>query len=181
MSIKPKHKKVKEIFLDIEDYEGLYQVSQIGNVKSLERYKDNNGGRVLVCEKILKLAINKKGYSVASLCKNGKQKTVPVHRLVALSFIRNPNNKPQVNHINEIKTDNRVSNLEWCTNRENTTHSFNNKKSTSKYIGVHYSKSNKKWCAQIRMNGKSKHLGFFTEELDAHNAYQNKLKEINES
>jgi hypothetical protein len=105
-----------EIWKDIKDYEGLYQVSNLGKVKSLKFGK----------EKILKPGKSKKGYLAVVLCDNTIRKTFKVHRLIALTFIDNLHNKPQINHINGIKLDNRVDNLEWCTNGENGKHAFDN-------------------------------------------------------
>ena len=119
-----------EIWKDIKNYEGLYQVSNLGRVKSLDRkvrtgikhneYKIAKG-------KILKLNQKRNGYLTADLCKNGNVKTISVHRLVANAFIPNPFNKEQVNHINAKKYDNRVKNLEWCTAEENRNHAKENK------------------------------------------------------
>lgn len=103
----------KEIWKDIEGYEGLYQVSNFGRIKSL---KDNHGN---TREKILKLWKEKDGYLQVFLCKNGKGKTCTVHRLVANAFIENPNNLPMINHKDENKTNNCVENLEWCDAKYN--------------------------------------------------------------
>ena len=115
---------MKEIWKDIEGYKGIYQISNEGNVKSLNRIA-RSGKKVK--EKILKKAQDKDGYILFTLCKNGTQKTVKAHRLVATAFIPNINNKPCVNHLNGIKNDNTVTNLEWVTVSENTQHSYNNK------------------------------------------------------
>lgn len=108
-----------EIWKDIEGYEGLYQVSNMGRVKS---FNINENG------KILKQGTTKKGYLYVILYKDKKTKPMRVHRLVAQAFIPNEDNKPQVNHINEIKTDNRVENLEWMTNEENNNFGTRNKR-----------------------------------------------------
>jgi len=99
----------KEVWKDIKNYEGLYEVSNFGNVRSLKY------GKI----KYLKPAKNKGGYYFVILCKNGKTKNFRIHRLVANAFIENPNNYPQINHKDEDKTNNKASNLEWCNNQYN--------------------------------------------------------------
>lgn len=116
----------KEKWKDVDGYKGLYQVSNLGRVKSLERLKNKGNHKEKVYEKILKIAYNHKGYPITYLYKNGERKTISVHRLVAIAFLSNPNNLPQVNHINGIKTDNRPCNLEWCTNEYNQKHAQEN-------------------------------------------------------
>ena len=111
----------EEVWRDITGYEGYYQVSSEGRVKSLERTIIKKDGRKqTVKERISKPVIDRYGYLLVSLYAGGKQKNHTVHRLVCEAFHENPDYKPQVNHINEIKTDNRASNLEWATARENS-------------------------------------------------------------
>lgn len=106
-----------EIFKDIKGYEGLYQVSNMGNVKSL-----GNGGSNSK-EKILKPQKNYKNYLFVGLWKQGKRKFYLIHRLVAEAFINNPNNYEEVNHRDEDKTNNTIENLEWCTHFYNCNYS----------------------------------------------------------
>lgn len=103
---------MEEIYKDIEGYEGLYQVSNLGNVKSLKNNKTKK-------EKILKPAI-RNGYKKVDLRKNKTKKTYSIHRLVAQAFIENPNNYPCINHKDECKTNNVVSNIEWCSYKYNS-------------------------------------------------------------
>ena len=107
---------MEEIWKDIEDYEG-YQVSNFGRVRSLDRY-NSRGYWIKGC--ILKPIMDKKGYLTVGLSKNNHIKSFKVHRLVALHFIPNIENKPEIDHINTIKTDNRVENLRWVTPKENS-------------------------------------------------------------
>lgn len=98
-----------EIWCPIKGYGGLYQVSDQGRVRSLKFGK----------ELILKSARDKGGYLMVAICKNGEQKTYRIHRLVAQTFIPNPDNLPEVNHKDEDKTNNSVQNLEWCSSKYN--------------------------------------------------------------
>jgi hypothetical protein len=106
---------MKEIFKNVKGYEGIYQVSNLGNVKSLNYHRGKK-------EKILKPGMDLGGYLILTLCKNRKRENKTLHRLVAIAFIPNPENKATVNHINGVKTDNCVSNLEWNTYSENHLH-----------------------------------------------------------
>lgn len=105
-----------EVWKDIKDYEGFYQGSNWGRVKSLERIDCIGHHRK---ERILKPKKDKYGYLQVNLWKNGKKKTFTVHRLVTEAFIPNPNNLPCINHKDECKTNNNVNNLEWCDNKYN--------------------------------------------------------------
>jgi len=113
-------KKYKEI----ENYEGVYWVCDDGSIKSKKR--------------ILKASINDQGYKVVSLCRNGNKKSFNVHRLVAIAFIENYNDLKEVNHINEIKSDNRSVNIEWMTRKQNANHGTaierNSRKQTKKVL-----------------------------------------------
>lgn len=156
-----------EIWKDIIGYEGLYQVSNFGNVKSFWFGK----------ETILKQPLCK-GYCQVSLYKDKKTKTIQVHQLVAIHFL---NHKPDgfklvINHIDFNIRNNNVENLEIVTPRQNTNQKH--LKSSSKYVGVYWHKQMKKWAACILINKKSKHLGFFKIEYDAHLAYEKELSNL---
>lgn len=120
-------KFIEEVWKPVKGYEGIYEVSNIGRVKSCERIVTrSNGRKINFPEKIMKPSINHKGYEVIDLRKNGKRECGFVHRLVGKAFIENPNNKKQINHKNGVKRDNNVDNLEWVTNKENVIHAYKN-------------------------------------------------------
>ena len=120
---------MSEVWRDINGYEGLYQVSSEGRVKSLARVViRNNGKKLPIKERVLKPMTDRYGYLLVVLCAGGKPKTLNVHRLVCEAFHENPENKPEVNHINEDKADNRACNLEWSTAKENCNHGTRNER-----------------------------------------------------
>ena len=140
-----------EIWQDIKGYEGIYQVSNIGRIKSLARETRNGSCKK---EKILKTQIDKKGYLTIDLRKNKQRKSYKVHRLVALAFIQNLDNKPQINHIDGNKRNNKIENLEWCTNSENQIHSYKNNLKETKRIIQYDLKGNfiKEWESAIEVS-----------------------------
>lgn len=126
---------MKEIWKDIEGYEGLYQVSNLGNVKTL-----NYKGKHKV--KILKHQIDKDGYHKVSLYDiDKKPKRFSVHKLVCLAFLENPHNYPIINHIDEDKDNNALSNLEWCSYGYNVNFGTRNSRVSAKMIGNSNSKN----------------------------------------
>ena len=118
-----------EEWRDVVGYEGRYQVSSMGRVKSLERKVTKGDGERTVKERFLKPNVAYGGYLMVALYADGKRKMLKVHRLVCQAFHDNPDNKSDVNHINEDKADNRACNLEWCTRRENINHGTHNERS----------------------------------------------------
>ena len=110
-----------EIFKDIKDYEGLYQVSNLGQILSLNYRNTGKPG-------LMNPGKDKKGYLLVNLYKNRKRKSYKIHQLVAEHFIPNPDNLPEINHIDEDKTNNRVDNLEWKSHKDNCNHGTRNER-----------------------------------------------------
>lgn len=116
---------MEEIWRDIPSLEGAYQASNLGRIKSLSRLVNHpSGGVKRIKERILKIALGTSGYYIVGIAINGKNTTKTVHRLIAKTFIDNPENKPEVNHKDGNKLNNNLSNLEWSTVSENRYHAF---------------------------------------------------------
>ena len=163
-----------EIWKQIEGYENKYDVSNLGNVRtSYEAVELTNVKR----GRIIKQYISTNGYLRICLCLEGKVKSFATHRLVAKSFIENPNNYSEVDHINCIKTNNCVENLRWVS------HSLNNllrkpmKRIYDLPRGV-YASGNNRYKANIKIDGKEKHLGVFDTPEEASVVYETKRKQI---
>ena len=125
---------LNEKFKDIQNYEGLYQISNYGRVKSLRRLsRGRNGKYKIIKEKILKVSSQTNKYPNVGLIKENKLKTFEVHRLVAMYFIPNPHHYPCVNHKDEDKTNNKIDNLEWCTYSYNNAYNDKAKKINEKF------------------------------------------------
>ena len=159
-----------EEFRDVKGFEGLYQVSDLGNVKSLTR-------KGCLKNRILKPTESGIGYLQVNLSKLGKLKPFTVHALVAGAFLGHKTRgcKLVIDHINNDKLDNRTENLQLVTQRNNLN---KDRKGVSKYIGVSFRARNKKWTSSILVDGKRKYLGDFYLELEAAYAYQDALKAL---
>lgn len=169
-----------EVWKDIKNYEGLYQVSNMGRIKSLSRTIMLKGKYPFTSkEKIMKTQTDINGYLFINLSNNGKSKCIKCHQLVAESFLNHIRNghKLVVNHKNFIRNDNRVENLEIITMRENGNQKH--LKSSSKYTGVSWCKLSRKYKSHIHINGKTKCLGSFTNEKEASLYYENALIAFN--
>ena len=143
-----------------------YQVSNVGRVRN------SKTGR------ILKPNLGSNGYFMVGLSKNGGVKTHMIHQLVAREFLRNPNDKPCIDHIDGNKTNNSLDNLRLCSYSQNNRNSSKRENTSSIYKGVCWDKSLDKWKAQIQINGGQNHLGLFTNEKEAAQAYNEKAKEL---
>jgi hypothetical protein len=137
-----------EIWKSVKDYEGIYEVSNLGNVKRIN--SKTLGVNKKYCNGyILKPLDNGMGYLRVKLSKDNKSKRVLLHKIIAHAFIDNPDNKKTINHINGIKSDNRIENLEWCTQSENCKHAFVIGLSSfteNKRVAM-LSNFNKRWCS----------------------------------
>ena len=157
---------MKEQFKDIPQFKGMYQVSNLGNVKSFKFGK----------ERILKPSDNGSGYLKVTLNKKGYRFTRYVHQLVAMAFLGHEpcGHSKEVDHIDENSFNNKLSNIRVLTLSQH-----HNKNSSSVYDGVSWAKDKNKWHSYIDFKGKRKHLGHFTNELEASEAYQSELKKLN--
>jgi len=175
----------EEIWKDIPDYKGLYQVSNLGRIKSLERKCAVKNGVRTVSERILKAASDKfRKYLYVSLSTEHNDIKFNIHQLVAMAFLGHKpdgTNRVVVDHINNDKLDNRLENLQLISARENVSKDQKKQNRSSKYVGVSWDKRRKKWIACISINRKYKNLGRYINEYDAHLAYQKALKEHLES
>lgn len=170
---------MQEVWKPVVGFEGLYEVSNLGRVKSLERITKRSDGKTqFVRERILKLGIGTSGYYTVRISKGGVMKTFSVHKLMCESFLNHSPSrfKEVVDHIDGDRLNNNLNNLRLISHRENISLGFKN--TSSKYPGVYFSSLAKKYKAHIRINGVRIQLGSFDNELEAHLAYKNKLKEV---
>jgi len=168
---------MKEEWLPIKEYEHLYMVSNIGRIKSLSRPVRRRHGVFMSKDKILNPYVStSRGYASIGLYKNNKIKRVEIHRLVYNAFI-GIGNAHHIDHINRIRTDNRLVNLRPATATQSAANSRKRKSCSSKYKGVSQDKRTGKWIAYI-FNYKKYHLGVFINENDAARAYNKKALEL---
>jgi len=167
-----------EIWKDIPNYEGCYQASNLGNIRSLDRL-DNRGYKRK--GRMLKQSIDSARYYTVSLSKQGKNKSNNVHVIVATTFMGHERGNGHVglvvDHIDNDNLNNRLDNLQLITQRQNL--SKDRRGGSSKYVGVCWFKRAKKWQSSIKYKGKQIHLGRFENELSAHEVYQAALERVN--
>ena len=141
-------KEKEEVWKDIPGYEGLYMASNLGRIKSLPKYFHKTN-------RILKNTTDKDGYDRVILCLNSNtRKCFTVHRLVAITFIGNKNNLPEIDHINTIRNDNRVENLRWASRSSNQLNEITRKKLSDKMKGVVFSKETRKKMSDAKKGKK---------------------------
>lgn len=148
-----------EIWKDIQGYDGYYQVSNFGRIKSLSRTVFNGMGYYLKKEKIIKQLLHNHGYLSVMLYTENVGKMFLVHKLVANEFIQNLFNKERILHLDHNKKNNKLSNLEWTNYLEIHYYKSHNKKSKSKFVGVYFRKDRNKWISSIIINRKAIYLG----------------------
>jgi hypothetical protein len=164
-------KKLKEQYIDIPEYEGHYQISNLGGVKSLKRSQ----------EKVMSPSIDKtKGYFRVCLYRDGERKSFYIHQLVAIAFLGHKpcGNTMVIDHIDNIKTNNSLNNLQVISSRENSSKDKWRHNPSSRYTGVYFHSIKNKWESSISVNGISFYLGCFKNESNAGEEYANALKYI---
>lgn len=167
-----------EIWKEIDNLP--YEISNLGNVRRSSKFPFKHKKKTTV-----QPYVNRTGYLCVNLYKNSKCYKFLVHRLIAIYFISNPQNLPEVNHIDGDKQNNSISNLEWVTHQENMKHAWSTGlrkiryvnmsskrvNSTSKYKGVSWSEERKKWCAYVTFKKKHYGIGRYPTEVEAAKAY----------
>lgn len=166
-----------EIWIDIRGYEKMYQISNFGNVKSLDRISFNKEGYFKNLKgNVLRQRLDSNGYYSVSLCKEGKVSVFRVHQLIAISFYNHVlSRKMNVDHIDNVKTNNILSNIQVISARKNTSKDRLNKTGCT---GVYKCKKNNYYFAQIRIRGKRIHLGYSKEKQNLSLLYEKAINNL---
>lgn len=172
-----------EVWEDIPKWGSFYQASTLGRIRTWNGSVKGHQKK-LEQPKILKQSLSANGYLAVCLRKNGKGYAMPVHQLVATTFIPNIENKECINHIDHNPLNNHVDNLEWVTRAENNAHGLQNKNTKSKYLGVSFKefarvgKRKKPWFGRLYNGKKQIFVGYFATDYEAHLANEAKRKEL---
>ena len=153
-----------EVFLPVDGYSN-YFISNFGNIKNSKT------------NRIMKPYNHPQGYKRIIIYENGNIKKIYIHRLVAIAFLENPDNKKVIDHIDNNPANNNVKNLRWATQKDNSCNRGKQKSNTSGFKGVSFNKPLNKYQARININGKLKHIGLFLTPEEASEAYEAKAKE----
>ena len=155
-----------EEYKKIDGYDN-YEISNQGNVRNTDTGK------------VLKPCKNNMGYLSVTLYKNNIRKTFLIHRLVGYAFIPNPQNLREIDHINQDKANNSISNLRWISKSNNNRNKTKMQNTSSKYMGVYFDKREGKYRAKIRINNKQKHIAYYDKEEEAGSAFDNYVRQHN--
>ena len=160
--------------------EYINNLEQWKQVSEFPHYMISSQGRVMNIKtfRVLKPGINSRGYLLVGLCTDGETSFKTIHRLVAEAFILNLTNLPCVDHKDRNSLNNHLSNLRWCTQKENQHNRSKRKNTSSVFKGVSFYKASNKWRARIKHNDHQIHLGYFSDESDAGRAYDRKASEL---
>ena len=157
---------MEEIYKKIDGYDN-YEISNFGNVRNTDSGK------------VLKPCINSCGYYIVNLYKDRNCKSFYTHRLIALYFIPNPDNLPFIDHIDRNRSNNSIQNIRWISHSNNNRNIPKKQNATSRYMGVYFNKGAGKYRAQIRIDNKLIHIGYYEKEEDAAKARDAYVKEKN--
>lgn len=178
--------KVQEEWRDVPGYEGYYQASSHGRVRSIDRYVKHKKNNIVHSQsikgRVLKQLVGKRGYLLVDLYRIKKRKNTSVHIIIAMAFlgyVRNGKYDIVVDHIDNNQLNNYESNLQIITNRRNTSKDQWRHNRTSQYVGVHFDDKRGKWYSSIYIKGKQVFIGRFYSEIDASKAYQHELIKLN--
>lgn len=172
---------MEEIWKEVNGFEGVYEISSFGKIKTLERLVKCKGGKTRkITERLLYPVVDAHGYKMMTLCFNGSSKKIKVHQLVAIAFLgHTPNGFISViDHIDNNKLNNHKDNLQITTMRHNSSKDQFRRNRSSKYTGVSWNAIAKKWNSIIMIDGITKRLGTFSSEEMASEKYQKALRDV---
>lgn len=167
-----------EEWRDIQGWEGFYRISSLGRVMSVEREIPTTRGPKTISQRIMVAEPNTRGYLKVNLHRDGRQKTFEIHRMTAKAFLENPQGLPDVDHINRVRSDNRLSNLRWASERVNIINRTPSPNTTTGLVGVRFKSGANRWSARIKLFGEEKYLGTFDTVEKALSARERAVEEM---